>query len=351
MKAALLHPGDGRHITVEERTRPFPGARRVLVAPRAVGICGSDLHYYRDGRIGNWVIENPHILGHEFAGVVEEAGRGVDSVRRGDRVTVEPIIPCEDCDSCRGGLYNLCADFRFIGSPHTDGALAGFVSVPESSVHHLPPGMSMEMGALVEPTSIAVHAVRRSELRGGEIAMVIGAGPIGLLIAAVAISYGAAGVFSLDINRNRLRAAERMGAWPVDVSRDISTEKLLAKTEPDGLDVVYEAVGGPVTLETALEVVRPGGKVVAVGVCAEERIPFNLMLAQSKEATVIPVFLGRDAFPEAIELLSSGEVDGEALLGEPFPLEQAGLAMQMAAAGADGPIKMMIRPSREDGES
>lgn len=347
MKAALLHPGDGRRITIEERPRPFPGARRVLVAPRAVGVCGSDLHYYRDGRIGEWVIENPHILGHEFAGVVAEAGRGVESVRKGDRVTVEPIINCGECDPCRSGLYNLCRDFRFIGSPHTDGALAGFVSVPASSVHPLPPGMSMELGALVEPTSIAVHAVRRSDLRGGEIAMVIGAGPIGLLIAATALTYGAAGVFALDINKRRLRAAEKLGAWPVDVSRDIPTEKLLAKTEPDGLDVVYEAVGGPVTLETALQVVRPGGKVVAVGVCSEERIPFNLMLAQSREANVIPVFLGRDAFPEAIELLSSGAVDGEVLLGEPFPLEQTDLAIQMAAAGADGPIKIMIRPSRE----
>lgn len=340
MRAACLLPEGG--IEIRERPAPSPGPGQVLVAPRVVGICGSDLHYYKDGRIGTWRVRRPHVLGHEFAGVVTELGEGVGGTRVGDHITVEPIVPCETCEACRRGVYNLCPRMRFTGSPHTDGALQDRVAVPERGVHSLPEGMDSAIGALAEPTSIAVHSVRRGEVRPGETVLIIGAGPIGLLILAVARAYGAGSVHSTDLDDGRLALAADLGATSAVNVGGLQPEEILERTEPSGADVVFEAVGTPGTLETALRLVRPGGRVVAVGVNTEERIPFNLLLAQSMEATVIPVYLGRDAFPEAISLLASGRIDGAKLISHRFPLERASEAMDTALSVSSGAVKVMI---------
>ena len=340
MRAACLLPEGG--IDLQERPAPAPGPGQVLVAPRLVGICGSDLHYYKDGRIGTWRVRRPHVLGHEFAGVVTEVGDGVETTQIGDHIAVEPIVPCENCDACRRGVYNLCPHMRFTGSPHTDGALQDLVAVPARGAHSLPAEMNFSLGALVEPTSIAVHSVRRGEVRPGESVLIIGAGPIGLLILAVALAHGAGAVHSTDLDEGRLALAAELGATTTVNVGALEPEEILERTEPPGADVVFEAVGSPRTLETALRLVRPGGRVVAVGVNTEERIPFNLLLAQSMEATVIPVYLGRDAFPEAISLLASGRIDGRRLVSHRFPLERTSEAMDTALSVSSGAVKVMI---------
>ena len=340
MRAACLLPGGG--IEIRERPAPSPGPGQVLVAPGLVGICGSDLHYYKDGRIGTWRVRRPHVLGHEFAGVVTELGEGVGGTRVGDHIAVEPIVPCEACDACRRGVYNLCPRMRFTGSPHTDGALQDLVAVPARGAHSLPEGMDSGLGALVEPTSIAVHSVRRGDVQPGETVLIIGAGPIGLLILAVALAYGAGAVHSTDLDDGRLALAADLGATTTVNVGGLEPEEILERTERPGADVVFEAVGSPRTLETALRLVRPGGRVVAVGVNTEERIPFNLLLAQSVEATVIPVYLGRDAFPEAISLLASDRIDGTRLVSHRFPLERATEAMDTALSVSSGAVKVMI---------
>ena len=339
MKAAVLHPEGG--LEIEERPVPEPGPDEVLVAPRLVGICGSDLHYYKEGRIGDWRVLHPHVLGHEFAGVVEQVGPDTDTVPIGTPVAVEPIVPCQDCDSCRRGVYNLCASFRFTGSPHTDGALQELVVVPARGLHPLPADMPFFLGALVEPTSIAVHAVRRSGLQPDETVTIIGAGPIGLLILAVCRAYGAGAVYVTDIDPGRLAIAKALGATGTVDVRGMEPEEILKSTDPLGVDIAFEAVGSSRTLETALHLVRPSSRVIAVGVNITERIPFNLMLAQSREATVIPIYLGRDAFPEAIELLSSGRIAGEQIVSHRFPLERAAEAMDTALNGGVA-VKVMI---------
>ena len=340
MKAAVLLPEGG--LEIEDRPAPVPGPDQILVAPRFVGICGSDLHYYKDGRIGDWRILQRHVLGHEFAGVVAEVGSGVDNVEVGDHIAIEPIIPCEACDACRRGIYNVCPDIRFTGSPHTDGALQELVAVRASSAHRLPDGMPFELGALVEPTSIAVHAVRRSGLREGESAMIVGAGPIGLLILAVARAYGAGAVYCTDLSLGRLDLAEQLGATGALHVGGLGAGEILERTDPAGFDVAFEAVGTPGTLETSMRMVRPGGRVVAVGVNIAERIPFNMMLAQSKESTVIPVYLGRNAFPEAIELLASGRIDGNLLISHRFPLDRTAEAMETSLGANTGAVKVMV---------
>ena len=347
MRAAVLHPGGG--FSIDDRESAIPGPGEISVESMAVGICGSDLHYFHDGHIGDWWVREPHVLGHEFSGVVAGVGAGVTEPAVGDRVAIEPIIPCRECDSCERGLYNLCTDFSFTGSPHTDGGLQQVVIVPAESAHQLPEGMSFVQGALVEPTSIAVHAVRRSQLAEGESVLIVGAGPIGLLVAAVAKAKGAASVTITDINPARLEAAKALGVTQAIDVTDLSNEDLREKTNPVGVDLVFEAVGHPHTYDTALDVVRPGGRIVAVGVNADETIPFNLMLAQSKEVTLIPIYLGRDAFPEAIELLANGLIDSEALISHRFPLDKTEEAMTMAsgvsAAGSlNTAIKVLIEP-------
>lgn len=335
----MLHPEGG--LEIEERPVPEPGPDEVLVSPKLVGICGSDLHYYKEGRIGDWRVTRPHVLGHEFSAVVEQVGPDTDTVPVGTPVAVEPIVPCAECDACAQGLYNLCASFGFTGSPHTDGALQESVVVPARGLHPLPEDMPLQMGALVEPTSIAVHAVRRSELRPGETVTVIGAGPIGLLILSVCRAYGAKAVHVTDIDPGRLRIAEALGAAATVDVRGMEPDEIRRRTHPSGPDVTFEAVGSPRTLETAIHLVRPGGRVVAVGVNIAEHIPFNLMLAQSREATVIPVYLGRDAFGEAIELLASGRIDGGRIVSHRFPLERAAEAMDTALDGGEA-VKVLI---------
>ncbi len=339
MKAAVLHPEGG--LEIEDRPVPEPGPDEVLVSPRLVGICGSDLHYYKEGRIGDWRVLEPHVLGHEFSAVVEKVGPDTETLPVGTPVAVEPIVPCRECDTCAQGLYNLCASFGFTGSPHTDGALQESVVVPARGLHRLPDGMAFEMGALVEPTSIAVHAVRRSELQPGETVTIIGAGPIGLLILSVCRAYGAGAVYVTDIDQGRLQIAEALGATATVDVRGLQPDEIRRHTDPAGADITFEAVGSPTTLETAMHLVRPSGRVVAVGVNIAEHIPFNLMLAQSREATVIPIYLGRDAFGEAIELLASGQIDGERIVSHRFALEKAAEAMDTALGGGDA-VKVMI---------
>ena len=339
MKAAVLHPEGG--LEIEERPVPEPGPDQVLVSPRLVGICGSDLHYYKEGRIGDWRVLEPHVLGHEFSAVVEEAGPGTETVPSGTPVAVEPIVPCGACDSCHRGVYNLCPHISFTGSPHTDGALQEQVVVPARGIHPLPEDMAFTLGALVEPTSIAVHAVRRSGLQPGETVTIIGAGPIGLLILSVCRAYGAAAVHITDIDPGRLQIARSLGATTAVDVRGMETHQICESTHPGGADIAFEAVGSAATLETAMHLVRPGGRVIAVGVNITERIPFNMMLAQSKETTVIPIYLGRQAFGEAIELLSSGQIDGERLISHRFPLERAAQALDTALDGGEA-IKVMI---------
>ena len=340
MRAAVLHPEGG--LELEERPPPEPGPDEVLVSPRLVGICGSDLHYYKEGRIGDWRVQEPHVLGHEFAGVVEKAGPDTETVSPGTPVAVEPIVPCGDCDSCHRGVYNLCPHIRFTGSPHTDGALQDAVVVPARGIHPLPDGMPFSLGALVEPTSIAVHAVRRSGLQPGETVTIIGAGPIGLLILAVCRAYGAGAVYITDIDPGRLAIAESLGATAAIDVRGMETHRIRQHTDPLGTEIAFEAVGSATTLETAMHLARPSGRVVAVGVNITEHIPFNMMTAQSRETTVIPIYLGRDAFPESIELLASGQIDGEQLISHRFPLEQATEAMDTALNAGAGAVKVMI---------
>lgn len=345
MRAAVYYPGQG--IQVDEKPFPQLDDDKLLIKVAVAGICGSDMHYYKDGHIGDWWIRQPHVLGHEFSGTVAEIGSQVEGFSVGDRVAIEPIIPCETCHTCQAGLYNLCTNLRFTGSPHTDGAFQEYVITRPRFTHRIPETMSLKQAALVEPTSIAVHAVRQSAMQAGDSVAIIGAGPIGLLTLAVALANGASRAYISDLDDFRLEKARQLGATAAINAKDDAVKVINELTDAQGVDVVFEAVGHHLTLEAGLNIVRPGGTLLVIGVSPEEHVSFNMMLAQSKEVTVIPVYLGRDAFPSALDLLASGQVDGELIVTHTFPLSDAKEAMDTAAYQKDKAIKVMFDMNKD----
>jgi L-iditol 2-dehydrogenase len=245
--AVLNRPGS---IVLEERPVPAPGPREVLVEVTAVGVCGSDVHYYQHGRIGHHVVSAPLILGHESAGRVAAVGSEVTRHAVGDRVTVEPGVPCGRCRECRAGRYNLCADVVFLGTPPVDGAFTDYFAIHEDFAFALPDELSDETGALMEPLSVGIWACRKADVRGGDRVLITGAGPIGLLAMQVARAFGATHVEISDVNEHRLALARRTGA----------TRALRAGVdEPAEADAMIECSGQPAALQTGLAALRPAG--------------------------------------------------------------------------------------------
>ncbi|HEY7719014.1 MAG TPA: alcohol dehydrogenase catalytic domain-containing protein, partial [Pedococcus sp.] len=231
--AVLVRPGE---VEVVERPDPAPGPREVLVRVGAVGVCGSDTHYYDHGRIGRFVVEAPLVLGHEASGVVEAVGAGVDPARVGQRVSIEPGVPCRRCAQCLAGRYNLCPDVVFHATPPVDGSLAELVVVDEAFAHPVPDTVSDESAALLEPLSVGIWACRKGGVGPGSRVLVTGAGPIGIVAAQVARASGAAEVVVADVNPHRLAVAAPLGATrTVDVRETSLVESYAGGPGPDVL--------------------------------------------------------------------------------------------------------------------
>ena len=255
-RAAVLYAP--RDVRVEDRPMPEPGPREVLVEIATVGVCGSDIHYYEHGRIGPYVVREPMVLGHESSGRVVGLGEGASKHEVGDRVALEPGVPCGRCRECRAGRYNLCRDVRFFATPPIDGAFANFVAIHEDFAFALPDSVSDEEGALMEPLSVGVWACQKAGVSAGDRVLVTGAGPIGLLAAQTARAFGATEITVTDVNPHRLELAGRTGATrTIDVSQES-----LADVE---VDVLIECSGHPAALTAGIEALRPAGAAVLVG--------------------------------------------------------------------------------------
>ncbi len=331
-RAAVLYaPGD---LRVEERPMPEPGPREVLVEIAAVGVCGSDVHYYEHGRIGPFVVREPLILGHESAGRVVELGSEASRHAVGDRVTLEPGVPCGRCRECRAGRYNLCRDVRFFATPPVDGAFADFVTIHEDFAFALPDSVSDVAGALMEPLSVGIWACRKAGVTAGDRVLVTGAGPIGLLAMQVALAFGATEVAISDVNELRLAAAERMGA----------TRVLQAGSdEPDEVDVLIECSGHPTAVAAGIEAVRPAGTAVLVGMGPEPTSELPVALIQTSELWVTGTFRYANTYPVALALAANERVDVGALITGHYELEDTEDALNAARTDA-GSIKVMVHP-------
>lgn len=308
-----------RDVVVEDRPVPSPAAAEVVVAVKATGICGSDVHYYEHGRIGDFVLEAPMVIGHESAGVVTAVGSAVDPGRIGQVVALEPGVPCRRCGQCRAGRYNLCPDVVFFATPPVDGSIAGFVAIDADFAHPAPEGMSSEQAAMAEPVSVGVWAARKAGVTAGDRVLVTGAGPIGLFAAQVARAHGAAEVTVTDLSAYRLGVARELGFRAVAADGEL----------PDGQTVLLECSGAQPAVESGLRALAPAGRAVLVGMGADE-VSLSVPLIQGRELSITGVFRYANTYPTALALIASGAVDTAALITHRFALEETEAALTLA---------------------
>ena len=341
MAAAVLRRP--REIRVEERPVPEPRPGEVLVQLGRVGVCGSDIHWWRTGSIGGRVIERPLVLGHECAGVIVAVGQGIDPGRVGERVAVEPGVPCRRCRFCKAGRYNLCPAVVFFGVPHVDGALTEYVTVAADFAHLLPDRVTLEEGAMMEPLAVGLAAVGRGEVAVREAVLVLGAGTVGLMTVAAAKARGAAPVIAVDISPFRLEWARRMGAdLALDARADDVAAIVAGQTDGYGPDVVIETAGTPRTTQQTIELASRGGRAVWVGLPEEATFPIDMVLAVRKELDIRGVFRYVNVFPKAIELVASGAINVRPLVTHTYALDETQEAVAFADSHKDEALKVMI---------
>mgnify|MGYP001626231977 CR=1 FL=1 len=341
MRAAVLYgPGE---LRLEERPKPSPGPGEALVRVEVCGICRSDYHYWRHGRIGEFVVRAPLILGHEASGVVEEVGEGVDWLRPGDRVVIEPGVPCLRCRYCRMGRYNLCPSVRFMGTPPVDGAFVEYVAWPAAFLYRMPPGMTFEEGALIEPLSVAVHAVRRAGLEPGSSVAIFGVGAIGMVTLEAVKAAGASRIFVVDVDEWKLEAALRRGAdAAVNARREDPVEAIRRLTGGEGVDYAFEASGAERASYQAVKVARRGGVVVLIGLYASDEFQYPVLEAIVKEVDIRGVHRYANAFQPAIELVAKGRVKVGDLVTHKLPLERLEEGFRIMDEGREKYIKIQV---------
>ncbi len=341
MRAAKLYaPGDVRLVEVE---KPSPGYGEVLVRVEEVGVCASDVHWFRDGRIGETVLTEPLILGHEFGGVIAEVGPEVDDLNPGDRVAVEPAIPCSECDMCMAGDINLCRNIRFCGTPPTDGAFREFIAWPARLVAPVPDSMTMSEVAMLEPLAIGVYAAEIAGSLAGKTVGVVGAGAIGLSILQAARAASCGETYVTDLIPERLELARRLGAeHAFDASNPAVAEDVKAATGGRGLDVVFEAAGENDALCQAVDVVRPGGLMLVGGIPRDDHMSLPASISRRKGLTIKTIRRSKNTLHRSIELIRQGKVDVASFVTHTFPLERVVEALETARDRRDGVLRAVV---------
>jgi D-xylulose reductase len=341
MKALVLE--EKLRLRIREISLPLSmGPRDVRIRIGRVGICGSDVHYYTHGRIGPFVVNAPMVLGHEAAGIVVEVGSEVNDLKVGDRVCMEPGIPDMTSRASREGHYNLDPAVRFWATPPVHGCLTGEVVHPAAFTFKLPDHVSLAEGAMVEPFAVGMHAATKAQIKPGATAVVIGAGPIGIMVALSALAAGAGLVIVSDLAAEKLAIA---GRYPGILPFDIRTGSLVAKvaelTAGWGADVVFEASGSPKAFEGIFDLLAPAGTMVLVGM-PPAAISFDVVAAQAKEARIETIFRYANVYSKAVALLASGKVDLKPLISANFSFDESVAAFERAAQGRPADIKLQI---------
>lgn len=327
MKAAVMT--EVGKIEMQERPVPAPKEDEVLVKVEYVGICGSDIHYYEHGRIGNFVVEKPIILGHECAGTITEVGSAVKNLKIGDRVALEPGVPCGKCEFCMTGRYNLCPDVVFMATPPYDGAFVEYIAHPANMAFLLPDNMSTMEGALVEPLAVGFHAAQQSGASVGQTAVVLGAGCIGLVTMLSLHSMGVKTVYVADVIEKRLEKAKELGATAVFNSKEQDVCKEIEKlTGGKGVDLVFETAGNAITTQMTSFLVKKGGTITLVGMSPNPEINYNFGNILDKEATIKSVFRYRNIYPKAIQAIAAGDIPIKDIVSDIFPFEETEKAIQ-----------------------
>jgi len=318
------------------------GPDDVKIAIHTVGVCGSDVHYYTHGAIGSYVVRAPMVLGHEAAGTVIETGANVETFKVGDRVCMEPGVPNLSSRATKLGIYNVDPDVRFWATPPVHGVLAPYAVHPAAFTYKLPDNVSFAEGAMVEPFAIGMQAASRARIVPGDVAVVVGCGPIGIMIALAALAGGCSKVLISDFSAPKLKiAAQYAGIVPVNIGEQSLVDAVAAATDNWGADIVFEASGSPKAFADLFDVVRPGGAVVLVGLPVEP-VVLNVPAAISKEVRIETVFRYANIFDRALQLIASGKVDLKPLITGTYDFADSIEAFERAAQGSPEDVKLQI---------
>jgi len=342
MKAAVLT--GIRQMQIMDVPEPkIENDNDVLLKIEVVGVCGSDVHYYEAGRIGSQVVQYPFIVGHECSATVKAVGDSVARVKAGDQVVVEPAVSCHECDQCRQSRENTCYKLRFLGTPgQGDGCLCEYIVMPQESCFPINGAITLEQAALCEPFAIGVYSVKQSNVSKDAKVAILGAGPIGLSCMAAAQAQSVEAIYMTDKLDYRVRIAKEAGAvWAGNPEREDIVKAILQR-EPLGVDIVYECAGQQETLDEAVELLKPGGRLMLIGIPRVEQVWFSIDKLRRKELTLINIRRQNKCTQTAIDLIASGKVDIDFMITHRFKLEQTKDAFDMVAGYRNGVVKALI---------
>lgn len=341
MEALVLERQHELNIRDIELDEPL-GPHDVRIALRTVGVCGSDVHYYETGRIGQFIVRAPMVLGHEASGVITEVGSEVTHLKVGDRVCMEPGIPDPNSRATRLGMYNLDPAVRFWATPPVHGVLRPSVVHPEAFTFKLPDNVSFAEGAMVEPLAVGMHAANKAQIRPGDVAVVIGAGPIGILNALAALAGGCNQIILSDVQQPKLDLAAKLGPIiPVNAAKENLRDVVMKLTDDWGADIVFECSGNAKAAASVFDLICPAGRVVYVGLPGEP-IAYDVVAASVKEARVEHVFRYAHVYPRALALMGSGKLDVKPLITDTFGFADSIKAFDYALHMPPTSVKVQI---------
>ena len=342
MKVAVMR-GIGE-MGFETRDIPSVQDNEVLVRIEHVGICGSDLHYYETGRIGNYIVEPPFVLGHESAGIVVETGAAVTGLAVGDRVSLEPGITCGHCEFCKSGRYNLCPDVVFFATPPVGGVFQEYVAHPADLCFQLPDTMDTIEGALIEPLAVGFHAAFQGGAKAGQTAVVLGAGCIGLVSMMALKAAGVSRVIVVDIMQKRLDKALELGAdFVVNGAKTDTVQEILNLTSGRGADLTIETAGTELTTTQAIHLSKKGAVIVLVGYGKSGMMNLPVSLAIDKELTFKTVFRYRHVYPVAIDAVAAGKINLKGIVTNLFEFDDIQRAMDESSKNKSEIVKSVVR--------
>ncbi len=317
--------------------------QQMLLKVKKVGICGSDVHYYETGRIGENVVKFPYLVGHECSAVVEKVGKGVKKLKPADQVVVDPAAWCDNCDQCKMQRENTCRNLTFLGTPgQGNGCLCEYIVMPEKSCFPVNDRMTLEQAALCEPFTIGLYAVKQSKAVPGCKIAILGSGPIGLSCMKAAMAYGVTDIYMTEKIPERIKMAAQNGALSVHNPDETDIVEDILANVPTGLDIVYECAGKQETIDQAVKLLRPGGTLMLIGIPREKKISFFIDSIRRKEITIVNVRRQNRASQEAIELVADNKVSLDFMVTHRYSLEDAPKAFELLKDYKDGIVKAIV---------
>ncbi|WP_113676168.1 NAD(P)-dependent alcohol dehydrogenase [Vallitalea guaymasensis] len=344
MKNRAVYMQGTNNMVFKDVAVPELSPKDVLIKIDTVGICGSDVHYYQHGKIGDFVVNGDFILGHECAGEVVQVGSEVENLVVGDRVCLEPGKTCGKCEFCKEGKYNLCPDVEFFATPPYHGVLQNYVKHPEDMCFKLPDNVSNMEGALVEPLAVGLHATSIGDVKLGDTVVIFGTGCIGLVTLLSCKARGASNIIVVDVLENRLKMAEKLGATSVINAKETDVIKEIESlTGGKGANVVIDTAGAEITVKQTVDVVKRGGIIVLVGMTPNDEVSFNFMKLMGKEGEVRTIFRYRNLYPVAINAIASGSINVKQIVSHEYDFEHTKEAFDFVVNNASEVVKAVIK--------